>query len=54
MIQAMARQGKIDDALKLVDSFVEAENKEGGWWSLQLKAWVLREAEKLLRGPGGS
>jgi tetratricopeptide (TPR) repeat protein len=47
MIQAMARQGKIDDALKLVDNFVEAENKEGGWWSLQLKAWVLREGNRL-------
>jgi tetratricopeptide (TPR) repeat protein len=46
MIQAMTRQGKIDDALKLVDNFVEAENKEGGWWSLQLKGWVLREGNR--------
>ncbi len=47
MIQSMARQGKIDEALKLVDNFVDAEAKEGGWWSLQLKAWVLREGTRL-------
>jgi tetratricopeptide (TPR) repeat protein len=47
MIQAMARQGKIDEALKLVENFVEAEAKDGGWWSLQLKGWVLREGSRL-------
>jgi len=46
MIQSMTRQGKIDDALKLVDNFVEAEDKDGGWWSLQLKGWVLREGSR--------
>src|SRR5262249_5294459 len=46
MVQAMARQGKIDEALKLVDNFVEAEAKEGGWWSLQLKGYVLREGNR--------
>jgi tetratricopeptide (TPR) repeat protein len=46
MVQAMARQGKIDEALKLVDNFVEAEAKDGGWWSLQLKGYVLREGNR--------
>lgn len=47
MIQAMARQGKIDDALKLTDNLIALEKKDSGWWSLQLKAWVLREGTRL-------
>jgi tetratricopeptide (TPR) repeat protein len=47
MIQAMARQGKIDDALKLTDNLIALEKKDAGWWSLQLKAWVLREGTRL-------
>jgi tetratricopeptide (TPR) repeat protein len=47
MIQALARQGKYDDALKRVDELVKIEEDDKGWWALQLKAWVLREAEKL-------
>src|SRR5208283_3686107 len=46
MIQAMTRQGKVDDALKLVEKRVEAEAKANGWWWLQLKGWVLREANR--------
>jgi pentatricopeptide repeat protein len=45
MIRALARQGKFDDALKLTDKLVEAD--EGGWYFLKLKAEVLREAGKL-------
>lgn len=47
MIQALARQGKYDDALKRVEELVKIEEEEKGWWALQLKGWVLREAEKL-------
>lgn len=47
MIQSLARQGKFDEALKQVERLVKAEEEEKGWWALQLKGWVLREAEKL-------
>lgn len=46
MIQAMAREGKYDDALKLVENMVKAEEEDGGWWALQLKAWVLYQSGK--------
>lgn len=46
MIQSLARQKKYDEALKLVNNLVEAEEEDKGWWALQLKGWVLREAEK--------
>jgi tetratricopeptide (TPR) repeat protein len=45
MILTLARQQKFDDALKLTDKLVEAD--EGGWYFLRLKAIVLREAGKL-------
>jgi tetratricopeptide (TPR) repeat protein len=45
MIQAIAKQDKIDEALKLVDNLVKAE-KEDGWWALSLRGWVLHEAGK--------
>jgi tetratricopeptide (TPR) repeat protein len=45
MIQAIAKQDKVDEALKLVDNLVKAE-KEDGWWALSLKGWVLHEAGK--------
>jgi len=45
MIQALARQKKFEQALKTVNNLVEREG-EDGWWALQLKGWVLREAEK--------
>lgn len=44
MIQSLARQGKTKEALKYVNNLVEAENEDGGWWYLQLKGWVQREA----------
>jgi tetratricopeptide (TPR) repeat protein len=47
LVQAMARQGKFEDALKLVDPRVDEEGKKDGWWWLQLKASVLREADRL-------
>jgi tetratricopeptide (TPR) repeat protein len=45
MIQALARDGKTDEALKRVEKMVEAQGGDG-WWALQLKGWVLREADK--------
>jgi tetratricopeptide (TPR) repeat protein len=47
MIQAYARQGKTDEALKRVEDLVRAEAKTEGWYFHKLKAWVLREAGKL-------
>jgi tetratricopeptide (TPR) repeat protein len=44
MIRAMARQNKVDEALKLTDKLIEKD--EGGWYFLMLKADVLREAGK--------
>lgn len=46
MIQSMTKQNKIEEALKLVDTLVKAEEADKGWWSLQLKAWVLREGNR--------
>jgi tetratricopeptide (TPR) repeat protein len=45
MIQALARDGKTDEALKRVEQMVKAQGDDG-WWALQLKGWVLREADK--------
>ncbi|MCS6850339.1 MAG: hypothetical protein NZ700_04125, partial [Gemmataceae bacterium] len=47
MIQSLARQGKTDEALRIVDNLVKAEAEEDGWWFLQLRGWVLREADRL-------
>ncbi len=44
MIRAMARQNKVDEALKLTDKLIEKD--EGGWYFLMLKADILREAGK--------
>jgi tetratricopeptide (TPR) repeat protein len=41
MIQAIAKQGKYDQALKLVENLIRAQDN---WQERQLKAWVLREA----------
>ncbi len=46
MIQAIARQGKVDRALELVEKKVVEEEEDGGWWYLQLKGALLREADK--------
>src|SRR5207244_304990 len=45
MIQALALQNKFDDALKLTDKLVEAD--DGGWYFMRLKAEIQREAGKL-------
>jgi tetratricopeptide (TPR) repeat protein len=44
MIQAIAKQGKFDEATKLVNNLVKARPRN--WQDLQLKGWVLREAGK--------
>lgn len=46
MIQSMTQQGKIEEALKLAETLVKAEEEDKGWWSLQLKAWVLHKANR--------
>jgi tetratricopeptide (TPR) repeat protein len=46
MIESLSRQKKFDEALKLVNNLVEAEEEEKGWWALQLKGRVLLLAEK--------
>jgi tetratricopeptide (TPR) repeat protein len=42
LIQAIARQGKHQEALKLANTLIKAH--PGDWLDLQLKGWVLREA----------
>jgi tetratricopeptide (TPR) repeat protein len=44
MIRALARQNKVEEALKLTDKLIELD--EGGWYFLMLKADVLREVGK--------
>jgi len=44
MIQAMAKQGKIDEAIKLTNELIEADGD--GWYFVRLKGEVYREAEK--------
>jgi len=41
LIQAISKEGKYDQALKLVDNLIKAQDH---WEQRQLKAWVLREA----------
>jgi tetratricopeptide (TPR) repeat protein len=43
LIQAVTKQGKFDQALKLTDSLIKANSH---WRERQLKGWVLREAGK--------
>jgi tetratricopeptide (TPR) repeat protein len=45
MIQAVAKQGKFDEALKLAENLVKSR-KEADWLDLQLKGWVYRESGK--------
>lgn len=45
MVQSKARRGEHDEALNMVNRFVELDKK--GWYALQLKGYVLREAGKL-------
>lgn len=44
LIQAIAKQGKFDQALQMVDTLVKTQ---GHWQDVALKGWVLREAGKL-------
>ncbi len=44
MIQSKARRGDHDEALNMADAVIKLE--KGGWYSLQLKGYVLREAGK--------
>jgi tetratricopeptide (TPR) repeat protein len=43
LIQAVTKQGKYDQALKLVDALLKAQDH---WQELQLKGWILRDAGK--------
>lgn len=43
LIQAIAKQGKFDQAVKLVDNLIKTNDH---WMERQLKGWVLREAGK--------
>ncbi len=43
LIQSVAKQGKIDQALKMVDNLVREDNT---WENLELKGMVLREANR--------
>lgn len=45
MIQALAKKGKTDEALKLAEELIEADGD--GWYFVRLKAEVQREAGKL-------
>ena len=42
LVQAKARGGQVDDALKVAEGLVQLD--EGGWYFVQLKGYVLREA----------
>jgi tetratricopeptide (TPR) repeat protein len=44
MIQFKAKQGKIEEALKLTENLIKLD--EGGWYFLRLKGWVLHEGGK--------
>lgn len=45
LIQAVTKQGKYEQALKLTDSLIKTDNH---WQERQLKGWVLREAGKFV------
>lgn len=45
MVQAKAKQGDTDEALRMAEGLVNLDR--GGWYFLQLKGWVQREAGKL-------
>lgn len=44
MVQTQAKQGKIDDALRVVDNLIKVQPEN--WLTRELKGWVLREAGK--------
>lgn len=45
MVQTQTKQGKVDDALKVVDNLLKAQPEN--WLTRELKGWVLRESGKL-------
>ncbi len=45
MLEALARQDKLDEALKLVDKLVKEEGKDG-WFFLRIKGALLQQAER--------
>jgi pentatricopeptide repeat protein len=44
LISALGKKGKVDEALKMVESMIEKD--KGGWFFVRLKGEVLREADK--------
>lgn len=44
LIESLAKQGKFEDAKRMNEKLIEAD--EGGWYFLQLRAWILREEGK--------
>ena len=46
MIQAMAKQGKFDEAMKLTDELIDSDGDDG-WYFVKLKAEVYRDQGKL-------
>ena len=44
LVQAKAREGKFDEALRITEGLVQLD--EGGFYFVQLKGWVQREAGK--------
>jgi tetratricopeptide (TPR) repeat protein len=44
MVRGLARQGKLDEATKLVDTLIKL--REGDWRNLELKGWLQRESGK--------
>ena len=45
LIQSKARQGQTDEALRMAEGLIQLD--EGGWYFVQLKGWVQREAGKI-------
>jgi len=45
LVQSKAKQGDIAEALQMADGLIKLD--DGGWFFLQLKAWVQRESGKL-------
>ena len=45
LVQAKARQGNTNEALRITESLIQLD--EGGWYFVQLKGWVQREAGKI-------
>ncbi|MDY3552456.1 tetratricopeptide repeat protein [Gemmata sp. JC717] len=46
LVQSMAKEGKFDEALSLVDNLIRV-SAQADWYFLQTKGWVLREQGKL-------